>query len=141
MDRARLTTRLKVKEGLRLKVYKDSLNFWTICYGHLLAAPMPAVATCEQCNKWLQTDIDDAARLAEQYDFYAHLIEPFQNVMVELTFNLGKKLDKFKKFLAAMTRGDYSAAAGQLRNSAAYEQEPKRFDELITSLSTGEFPV
>jgi lysozyme len=142
MDRARLTTRLKQKEGLRLNAYRDSLGFWTICYGHLLGpAPWPASADCDQCDSYLRRDIDAAVSLAEQYPFYTPLDEPRQNVIVELTFNLANKLKKFTQFLAAIVAKDYVKAGQELKLSLAYTQEPKRFDELITSLETGEYPV
>lgn len=142
MDRARLTTRLKLKEGLRLNAYKDSLGFWTICYGHLLGpAPVPATATCDQCSKYLEKDLDEAIRLAGQFDFYADLDSPRQNVVVELTFNLGRKLLKFGRFLHFMQIGSYEAAGQELKDSLAYKEEPKRFDELIDALTTGEYPV
>lgn len=141
MDRARLTTRLKAKEGLELKAYPDSLGFWTICWGHLLPAPIPQVADCGICEKYLVQDTDEATRLAEQYDFYVSLDEPRQNILVELTFNLGNKLKKFTKFLAAMAAKQYEKAGQELKDSLAYKQEPKRFDELIDALNTGEYPV
>jgi lysozyme len=142
LDRARLTTRLKLKEGLRLNAYRDSLGFWTICYGHLLGpAPWPASADCGQCDSYLRRDIDAATSLAVQYPFYASLDEPRQNATVELAFNLANKLKKFTKFLAAMASKDYTTAGQELKDSLAYKQEPHRFDELITALSTGEFPV
>lgn len=142
MDRARLSTRLKLKEGLRLKAYKDTMGFWTICYGHLLGpAPVYPVADCTQCEKWLARDIDEAARLAELYPFYTSLDEPRQNVVAELAFNLGDKLHKFVLFLHYMQTGQYQAAGQELKNSLAYKEEPHRFDELITALDTGEFPA
>lgn len=141
MDRQCLTIRLKQKEGLRLNAYKDSLGFWTICYGHLLGpAPVPASADCAQCASYLEKDIDEAVSLAGRYPFYASLDAPRQNVIVELAFNMGHKLDKFVKFLAAMVAKDYVTAGSELKSSLAYTQEPHRMDELIKALDTGDYP-
>ncbi len=140
MDRSRLTMRLKQKEGLRFKPYKDSLGFWTICYGHLLPAPWPPSADCDQCDSYLTRDIDAAEGIASSYAFYVTLDSPRQNVFVELAFNLGNKLKQFHKFLAALAAKDYPTASQELKDSLAYKQEPKRFDELIDALTTGEYP-
>lgn len=142
MDRPRLITRLKLKEGYKLTAYKDSRGFWTICVGHLLGpAPVPASADCEQCEKYLTQDIDEAEREAKRYSFYADLVSPLQNIVVELTFNLSHKLDGFHRFLAAMETQDYTKAGCELKSSLAYTQEPHRMDELIKALSSGSYPL
>ncbi len=141
MDSSRLKTRLIAKEGQKLEAYQDSLGFWTICVGHLLGfRPIPPVATQQQCDCWLEEDIQAAERQAIQLPFYAGLDSVRQNVIVELFFNLSHRLLAFKKFLAAMAAGDYATAGQELKDSLAYKQEPHRFDELISALNSGAYP-
>lgn len=142
MDRVRIRARLRSKEGYKLKAYRDSLGFWTICIGHLLGSlPIPGEATPAKCDCWLEEDIDSAEAQVIHLPFYTDLDSPRQNVVVELAFNLGRKLLQFKKFLAYMASKDYIRAGGELKASLAYKQEPKRLDELITALATGAYPA
>lgn len=142
MDRIKLKARLVSKEGYKLDAYQDSLGFWTDGVGHLLGTEKPAETevTAEQVDSWLEADIDTAEGLAKRYPFYRLLSDARQNVMVELSFNLSHKLDRFDRFLHFMFAQDYVAAGAELKDSLAYTQEKHRFDELITALESGDYP-
>jgi len=143
MDRPKLRQRLTAKEGLKYDAYRDSLGFWTICVGHFLGTSAAYAGTTyspEKCSCLLDKDIDTAEKEASSYNFYSDLDSPRQNVVVELTFNMAHKLDGFHKFLTAMERKDYTQAGAELKDSVAYKQEPKRFDELIKALASGAYP-
>lgn len=144
MDRARLIIRLKEKEGIRYTSYRDSLGFWTVCVGHLLGSSAiysGLTYTPAKCDCLLDKDISVAEQEAQAYGFYSNLDSPRQNVLVELTFNMAHKVDGFHKFLSAMERKDYAVAGLELKDSLAYKQEPRRFDELITALGSGDYPA
>jgi len=142
VDREKLRKRLIAKEALKLDAYRDSLGYWTACVGHLLGKEEPEQTefTPEQCSCFLEKDIDTAEGLAQRYPFYKLLSDARQNIVVELSFNLGHKLDRFDRFLHFMWTGEFALAGAALKDSLAYKQEKRRFDEIIKALEAGDYP-
>lgn len=145
MDRTRLISQLKQAEGCRLTAYKDSLGFWTIGYGHLLAAGRDWAGytiTQEQADALLATDLSIAADLAQTLLEWPSLdTDARQNAVAELVFNMG--LSKWKKFAhcrLAITQKDWQTAKDQLLNSLwATQVGQHRSARIADQLSTGEF--
>jgi lysozyme len=50
-------------EGVRYKAYRDSVNVWTICYGHTAGVKAGDTATEAQCQAWFKQET--TAHLAE----------------------------------------------------------------------------
>jgi GH24 family phage-related lysozyme (muramidase) len=115
----------------RFWIYKDSLGYPTIGYGHLITAADNFAGGIDeaQADALLQKDlartVNDAASLYAQYKMQTPYI--CQIVLTEMCFQMGKgKVAKFKNTLAAMASGDYRGAAAGIRNSAWYRQTTRR---------------
>jgi predicted unusual protein kinase regulating ubiquinone biosynthesis (AarF/ABC1/UbiB family) len=59
------------------------------------------------------------------------LPERAQYVLTGMVFQLGvTKVQKFVKFLTALSKNDYNSAANEMCNSAWYKQTPNRVKKL-----------
>jgi len=112
-------------------IYKDSLGYPTIGYGHLITAADNFGGGIDeaQADALLQKDlvrtVRDAQSLYAQYNMKTPYI--CQIVLTEMCFQMGKgKVAKFKNTLKAMADGDYKGAAAGIRNSAWYKQTTRR---------------
>lgn len=115
----------------RFWIYKDSLGYPTIGYGHLITASDNFAGGIDeaQADALLQKDLVRTVRDAQSIYAQYNMKTPYicQIVLTEMCFQMGKgKVLKFKNTLAAMARGDYKAAAAGIRNSAWYRQTPRR---------------
>ena len=119
MNISKFSDQLIVNEGLKLKVYLDSLNIPTIGVGfnltrHDATKKIEALGlkfediksgdtqiTKNQAEKLLENDIQIALKDAKGiFKNYDNLSEQRQFVILDMTFNLGKtKLSTFKKFI------------------------------------------
>jgi len=115
----------------RFWIYKDSLGYPTIGYGHLITASDNFAGGIDeaQADALLQKDlvrtVRDAQSLYAQYNMKTPYI--CQIVLTEMCFQMGKgKVAKFKNTLQAMANGDYKGAAAGIRNSAWYRQTTRR---------------
>ena len=61
-------------------------------------------------------------RLDSKYPWRRDLSENRQHVIIDLSFNLGNRLDKFLNFLAKPEAGVYDAAAFDLMDSLCAKQ-------------------
>ncbi|AFC21684.1 baseplate hub subunit and tail lysozyme [Cronobacter phage vB_CsaM_GAP32] len=115
----------------RFWIYKDSLGYPTIGYGHLITARDNFGGGIDeaQADALLQKDLIRTVRDAQSIYAQYNMKTPYicQIVLTEMCFQMGKgSVLKFKNTLAAMARGDYKAAAAGIRNSAWYRQTPRR---------------
>lgn len=135
-DRAALREQLLRHEGLRLKVYRCTAGKLTIGVGRNLE---DRGVTKDEALMLLEHDIDLCVRqLVARFTWFSELDSIRQRVLVDLAFNLGfPGLLQFRKFLAAMGRTDYHAAAKELRDSAWYGQVGQRAHRLCAMLTTG----
>jgi lysozyme len=129
---------LKRAEGLRLKVYTDSLGHPTIGYGRCLdtngVSPSEAVFL-------LENDIAGAAAQVERYlPWTARLDAVRQAAVIELTFNLGiVGLLKFHATLMALHEGRYADAARHLLDSKwAGQVGPTRAGRVARMIEVGD---
>lgn len=116
-------------------VYKDTLGFPTIGYGHLLleGERFPNGLSIEDADKMLAKDlestINDAKSIYDQYKMDAPLA--LQMVLVQMVFQMGKAgVSKFKNTLTAMANKEYSKAAYGMRNSLWYRQTTGRAEKM-----------
>jgi len=132
-----LITRIKKHEGFRSKVYKDSLGVLTIGYGRNLEGNG---VTEEEADYLLMNDIETARKQIEKnFPWTIQMDYARWGVLLEMLFQLGlPKTLKFKNTLAAMQRGDYTAAAAGMMDSLWAKQTPERVKELAKIMATGE---
>jgi len=124
-------------EGIRHRVYKDSLGIPTIGCGHNLTKPISDVAV----RQILHDDIVDARRDCAEFDWYHYLDSVRQAVVLDMVFNMGVgRFKSFKNTIQYIATGQYGAAAMEMLDSLWAKQVGKRADELAEMMRTGEWP-
>jgi lysozyme len=126
-------------EGLRLKAYKDSLGKWTIGVGHelygVVSDPFDLEWSEERCMNQLQADIDTATRLVSSFPWYGSMDVCRQGVLINMAFQMDRKLLQFKDMLAHCAAHDYIGAAGSM---LAWAREcPERSARLAQQMRLG----
>lgn len=124
-------------EGLNIFPYQCPTGHLTIGYGHNLENGISKeVAECI-----LQQDMQAAQRaVSRRFEWFKKLDTVRQFVLVDMCFNMGiANLCTFKKFLAALRRGDFLAAANEMLNSRWAGQVGRRARELAEMMKTGEY--
>ncbi|KAL9653389.1 hypothetical protein ABK040_002025 [Willaertia magna] len=133
---------IKRHEGLVLHVYKDSLGYDTIGYGHLITTneTFPEIITKEQAEELFEKDFKIAYEGAQTIvSNFNNLNNVRQAVLIDMCFNLGvTKLLNFKKMIAAIEKEDFTTAAKEMKNSKWFLQVGKRAEELSTMMEKGE---
>lgn len=133
---------LKRDEGCRLKAYKDTLNVWTIGYGHAHVAP-GTVWTQAQCDAALIADIQEAQRQLDAHLPWWRTLDPVrQDVLANLCFNMGiTALLGFTNTLAAIKAHDFKRGAAGLLASRYAVQVGARCTRLAQLLVSGQRPT
>jgi lysozyme len=145
---------LKIDEGLRLAVYKDTKGIDTVGYGFNLEEPANAEAfkqvtgmdvvqaragakiTQEQADALLDITVKtaekDARKIVQGFDDHEPAV---QDAITNFVFNLGlPKAAEFKNTLAAINRGDGKAAANGIRRSRYYQQVGARGERVAKAI-------
>jgi GH24 family phage-related lysozyme (muramidase) len=116
-------------------IYKDSLGYPTIGYGHLITASDNFAGGIDEptADALLQKDLIRTVKHAQEIYTQYNMKTPYivQIVLVEMVFQMGKgKVQKFKNTLKAMAAGNYKEAAAGMRNSAWYQQTTRRAETM-----------
>ncbi|CUU68233.1 Phage-related lysozyme (muraminidase) [Campylobacter hyointestinalis subsp. hyointestinalis] len=137
---------IKLNEGFRDRVYKDSLGQDTIGYGFLVSAlssdelelnggfiePMSK----EVADKILELKLKKLKR--DLFGVLPWLEQKPQNVkdaITEMAYQLGiQKMTGFVNTLGYIKNDDYEQAKVNLKSSLWYRQTPKRVENLIKQL-------
>ena len=132
-----LKARLIRHEGIRLKVYRDSLGIETIGCGRNLR---DRGITYPEALVLLDNDIAIAeAELFVAFPWMLTLTQTRREVFVELAFNMGvPRLKGFAKALAAAEDGDWETCADELLDSTWATQVKGRAVTLATIIRTGQ---
>ena len=130
-----LKARIKEHEGFRDQVYKDSLGFATIGYGHLVLPNDPyeegVTYSKEDLEKVFDGDFDTACSNANQLIKDLPLHHQAKCVLIEMVFQLGiGGVSKFKNMWKALGEGDYQTASEEMLDSRWAKQTPKRAESL-----------
>lgn len=135
-DFAALKAQLKEHEGVRLRVYEDSLGIPTIGIGRNLRDKGISLATAEQM---LDEDIDECYSDLLGFAWFPKLDSIRMRAVLDLRFNLGPhRFRRFKRMLTALEAGDYTTAAHELFDSAWWGQVQKsRRERLHRMLKDG----
>ncbi|WP_182057868.1 glycoside hydrolase family protein [Pantoea sp. ME81] len=127
------------KDG-KFRVYKDSLGYSTIGYGHLVkeGENFPDGITEAQANQLLLNDVGIARVEVDQMKLGLPHESAWNDFMVLMVFQLGiTKTNQFKKFLYALRMQNYSTAIAEVKNSKWYRQTPNRVDAMISAVLKG----
>ena len=127
--------RIKLHEGFVPKIYKDSLGFKTIGFGHLCKSDETWEEDKEYSKEHLElvfkTDFNNALSHANSLTCELELDERAKEVIIEMVFQLGiGGVMKFKMMWNALKDQNYSEAADQMLDSLWAKQTPKRAKSL-----------
>lgn len=125
----------------KFRVYKDSLGYDTIGYGHLVksgeAFPSDGI-TEEQADAMLLADIGTARVQLDELRLELPNDSRWNDFMVMMIFQLGiTKTNQFKKFLSAMRAKNYATAVAEIKDSNWYRQTPNRVNDMIRYVTQG----
>jgi lysozyme len=136
MDRQKLNDDLIRDEGLKLKVYKDSLGIETIGVGRNLRDK--GLSTAEALYL-LNNDLDEClADLRTFLPYFDDLDEVRQRVLTNMRFNLGPtRFRGFKNFLKCVRESRYKDAAIAMLESKWAKQVKGRARRLAKAMETG----
>ena len=130
-----LKARIKEHEGFRDQVYKDSLGFATIGYGHLVLDTDHFIEgqsyPKEHLEKVFDGDFDTACSNANQLIKDLPLHHQAKCVLIEMVFQRGiGGVSKFKNMWKALGEGDYQTASEEMLDSRWAKQTPSRAEGL-----------
>ena len=124
-------------EGLRLKVYDDSVGIATIGYGRNL---VDVGISPEMAEEMLEEDIVGAVEDANKFDWVNRLNDVRQAVIVNMIFNLGyTRFSGFKHTIEYIHNARYGDAAHEMLNSKWATQVGDRAIELSNMMRTGQW--
>jgi len=135
MNRELLRSQLDRHEGLRLRVYRDTVGKATIGYGRNLD---DVGISRDEAEFMLNNDIEKVERQLATVSEYRELDAVRQTVIANMCFNLGfRGLMNFSRMWAAIGKGDYEEAAKQMMKSKWASQVGTRAVELSEIMRTG----
>ena len=125
-------------EGLQLKPYKDSVGKLTIGVGRNLEDD--GISERES-YMLLDNDIMSHTIDAQKLPVFTALDPVRQDVLIDMVFNMGiRRVQGFKKMLAALSVKDWEEAAAEMRSSNWAVQVGARARELAAMMQKGEYP-
>ena len=138
MSYEELAASVKLSEGFRNKVYKDTEGFRTIGWGHKVVHTDDIVDGKEYSEEELQSifdkdlkfAIDNAEALISENDV-GELPETVKHVLTEMCFQLGKSgVAKFKNMWKCLQEGNFIGASYEMLDSKWNKQTPNRCKKL-----------
>ena len=132
---------LRSQEGLSLDPYQDRHGVWTVGYGHTEGVgPGTPRITRHRAEELLKLDIEEATDRASWHECWVDSNDVRKGVLVNLSFNLGNGLWKFKEFTEYCARGDWLHSAFELIDSDYARQVGGRATFLAAAWALGEWP-
>ena len=134
-DYTDLMERIKKHEGFVPKIYKDSLGFATIGYGHLVLPEEQWEEGKEYSKEKLEhvfkNDFNNALAHANSLMDGMDLDDKAREVIIEMVFQLGVGgVGKFKKMWEALKNNDLETASKEMIDSNWHKQTTKRCESL-----------
>lgn len=127
---------LRVDEGVKTKVYKDSLGIESIGVGRNLRDKGLSML---EIDFLLENDLTDAERDARSLVVtFDKLSDARKAVCLNMAFNLGRsRLAGFKRFLGAIHAEAWEQAAAEMLDSTWARQVKGRADRLAEQMRQG----
>jgi len=134
----RLKEQLKVDEGIRYKIYLDSEGLPTFGVGHLITKqdveyglPVGTRIDPERVEMFFEKDLQNAIAICKEiFPDFCIMQDELQEILVNMAFNLGNRLKRFKKMIKAISEKDYKKAAFEMENSKWFIQVGNRSKRL-----------
>ena len=129
-----LIEQLRRDEGVRHRVYADTLGHATIGIGHNLAEPITDAAI----EQIFHDDLAGVTAELSFFPFWPGLSEVRQAVLQNMAFNLGVHglRNGFGPMLAALEDGDYGLAADRMLGKSWERQVGDRARRLAAQMRT-----
>ena len=124
-----LIDRLKVSEGFKESVYKDTLGIDTIGYGFAIKD----LVLSEEISEMILKEKVEAliSRIENKFDWFVEMPPEVQSVIVECCYQLGLYgFSMFKKTLAHLKEKEFKQAADEMLDSRWAKQTPNRANML-----------
>ena len=121
-------------------IYKDSLGYDTIGYGHLVKAgeKFTQGLTEQEAERLLVLDVNQARKDVAKLQVNLPDESRWNDFLVLMVFQLGlTKTLQFRKFLAALKSGNYATAVNEVKDSNWYRQTPNRVNDMIRAVTNG----
>lgn len=136
MNITKLQDQLIKHEGIKLKIYTDSVGKISIGVGHNLT---DKGLTEVQVRSILNDDLLDTINFLNTHvPWWPTLDDVRQRAIADMTFNLMGKLLEFKKMIIAIQLKDWNKAADELLNSKFAHQTGQRARDLAFMIRTGQ---
>jgi len=101
---------IKSFEGCVLKAYQDSVNIWTIGYGHTKNVSAGMIITVSQAESFLKSDLTTMEKSINT-SVIVPLTQNMFDSLVSFTFNVGTGALKRSKLLGILNQGDIAGTA------------------------------
>jgi lysozyme len=132
-----LRDQLRRDEGVRTKVYFDSLGIPTIGVGRNLRDTGLSDA---EVNLLLDNDIADRAAAMARYPWFNDLDPVRQGAILNMAFNMGVgRVLAFNHMIVELARQNWVGAAAEMRNSLWAKQVGPRAERLCQQILTGQW--
>jgi lysozyme len=131
---------IKEEEGYRDTIYKDTLNFATIGYGHLVLPRDKFKEGIKYSHKELEKvfeyDFAIAKQDMESLTKDLDIVDGAKEILIHMLFQLGKpKVMKFKKMFEALKNKRYDIAKLEMLDSLwAKKHTPARASRLANKM-------
>lgn len=131
-----LADQLRRDEGVRTKLYQDTVGKWTIGVGRNLS---DVGLSQDEIDLLLANDIKNATvRLESAFPWTLALDEVRHGALVNMSFNMGVGgLAQFRDFLGKMQTGDWKGASAAMLDSKWAEQVGARAQRLAIQVESG----
>ena len=120
----------KQREGFRSDVYTDTEGIPTVGYGFNLQAhpELPTHMSEQQASQTFDPLYGEAIKTAQTYagQRWAELHPTQQMALVDMAYNLHKKLFQFKNMQQGIQSGDDAKVTQEMKNSNWYNQVKSR---------------
>jgi lysozyme len=134
-----LESQLIRDEGNIPYAYQDHLSFWTVGVGFLIDKRKNAGLYPEEIQFILTNRINkNKAAITKRIPWFERLEPVRQGVILNMAYQLGVDgVLGFKKFIAAVERGDYEKASVEMLDSLWADQTPARAKRLSVQMKIG----
>lgn len=126
---------IKHHEGLKLNLYKDTVNKWTVGYGRNIEDNGISQA---EADFMFDNDLARCKRELAPFPWYVNQPQNIQDALLNMNFNMGiARLLGFKRMIMALTAKDYTKAAIEALNSKWAEQVGQRAKDVALMMRQG----
>jgi len=131
---------LKLREGYKLSVYKDSRGFDTVGIGHLVTSgdnlKFGDTISAERAENFFNSDIQKATETAVRDVKELNMFtDDFLGAWISVSFQLGDFRGKgFANTFNRLKDRRFNEAIAALKQSAWYSQTPTRVNDLIAAI-------